>query len=74
MSAWTRRTTRGSGALVDEWWRAGLVSTRAVEEDADARFVVEDVADELPGTCTGTRFGVLSCASVLCGGHRGKRW
>jgi hypothetical protein len=74
MSAWTRRTTRGSGALVDEWWRAGLVSTRAVEDDAaDARFVVEDVADESPGTCTGTRFGVLSCASVLYGGRRGKR-
>jgi hypothetical protein len=77
MNAWTRRTTRGSGALVGEC--RGLLSTRAVDEDADAcRFVAEDVADESPpalgmlGMSTGTRFGVLlSCASVLC--RRGKR-
>jgi len=57
----------------------GLLSTRALDEDADARFVAEDVADESPpapgmmGRGMGPRFGVLSCASVLCGGRRGKR-
>ena len=54
-------------------------STRAADEDADARFVEEDVAEESPpppgriGRGTGARFGVLSCASVLCGVRRGKR-
>ena len=71
MYAWTRRTTRWSGALVDEWWRTGLWSTRAADEDTEARFVEEDVAESPPpGRGTGTRFGVLSCASVLCGVRR----
>jgi hypothetical protein len=42
------------------WW--GL-SACAVEEDAEARFVADDVADESPAGI-GTRFGV--CASVAC--------
>ena len=81
MNAWTRRTTRGRGwALVGECGSLLLLllSTRAVDEDAEAcRFVTEEVADESLGTLgTGTRFfGVLLLfwASVLCRCW-GKRW